>query len=178
VTRTKIALLLSFALVFASGVVVGRLAWRRPPRRHRSWLSDELNLTPEQREQMREIWSNAMRGLAPQLGSRRRALSEEQQQAIDELLNPEQLQEYKNILEEHERARRSLAEQREEAFRDAVERTKQILTPDQREKYEEMMSRMRERGPRWGPPDGNRRPRRGGPPGPPSSGLPPPNAQD
>lgn len=163
-TRTKIALLLSFALVFAAGVVVGRVAWRRPPGRHRSWLSDELNLTAEQREQMREIWSETMRGPGAEHGGSRRALAEKREEAVRELLTAEQLEQYERIQQEHEQALRSLAEQREEAFHDAVERTKEMLTPEQRRKYEEMMERMRERGPRWGRPEGERRPRRPGPP--------------
>jgi Spy/CpxP family protein refolding chaperone len=178
VTRTKIALLLSFAMVFAAGVVVGHLAWRRSPRDRRSWLGEELNLTPEQREQMRQIWSEAMGGLGAERWSRRRALAEEREQAIRELLSPEQLQEYEGILGEHERALQALAEEREKALKEAVERTKRILTPVQREEYEAMMDRVRERAARRGRGEPGRRPHRWGPPGPPPPGAPPPGEQD
>jgi Spy/CpxP family protein refolding chaperone len=180
VTRTKIALLISFGLVFAAGAVVGHLAWRwrRPTHRRRSWLSEELDLTSEQREQMREIWSDAMSGLGPELGQRRRELAEERERAVEELLSPEQMQQYQRIQQEHERALHSLAEQREEAFRNAAERTKQILTPQQREKYEKMIERMRERTSRWRGRGPHRRPHRGVRRGPAPSDADGPDARD
>jgi hypothetical protein len=72
-----------------------------------------------------------------------------------------------------------MADERRAAFEQAEARTKEILTPAQREKYEAMLSRMREseaRHPRRpGPPGGPfGRPGEGGrAPGPPLPAAPP-----
>lgn len=156
-TRTRIALLLSFALVFAAGATLGRLTARtkHPPRRG-SWLTEELDLSPQQQEQMRAIWSDVMGQVHRTHGEQRGMLATERDEALRQLLTDEQRQRYEQVLDEYERKLRLLSEQRGAAFQEGVARTKEMLTPDQREKYERMQENMREhRG---------RRPRRGGPP--------------
>ncbi len=151
------ALLVSFALVFAAGLVVGRLAWGPAtggPRAERSWLSEELNLTTEQRQQMERIWSDALGGLGAEHGDRRRALGEERERAIGELLTAEQKEQYEHILAQYHEGLQQLGRERQEAFERAFEQTREILTPEQREHYEKIMDRMHRRVPR-------RRPRRG-----------------
>jgi Spy/CpxP family protein refolding chaperone len=185
VTRTKILLVLSLAVVFAAGGAVGYAVRRQTPpeppheRRRRSWLTDELNLKPEQREQMQEIWSEAMEPTRGEFGQRGR-IYEERNEAVRALLNEDQQAEYDRILEETERRLQELSDARrrafEEAFEKAVARTKEILTPEQRQKYEEMLSRMPEPGPGPGGRRGRGRGRPGGPmpPGPPDGrGSPP-----
>ncbi len=159
-TRTKAVLLVSFVLVFVAGLAAGRLTARRRPRhRGRSWLTSELNLTPDQRDQMQEIWSEATRQpRAPRedWAQARR----ERDEAVRELLSDEQTEEYDRIIREREERRQAMADRRRKAFEDAVARTKEILTPEQRAKYDEIRSRMPERGRRgpFGP--GMRGPRR------------------
>ncbi len=145
-TRTRVALLLSFVLVLAAGFAVGRLSARAQRRGGRdSWLGRELDLTGEQREQMRAIWSEVMGRLHRDRGERRRELAAERDRAVERLLSEEQVNQYQQIMDEYERGLQALREEREAAFREAVARTKQMLTPVQRAKYEEMLERMRSR---------------------------------
>ena len=142
ITRTKVVLLVSFLLTFGAGTSVGLLISRpenRPSDKSRSWMG--LNLTDEQREQMREIWSSAMgRGRGE-----RRLLAKERDKAVVALLTEEQLPRYEQIVGEYERKMKDLSRERQRRIQEAVERTKRILTPEQVEKYEELRKRRRER---------------------------------
>lgn len=153
-SRTKAVIAVSFALVFAAGLAVGRLtAGVDTGRSGRSWLGRELELTAEQRQQMRRIWSEAMGGLRGAEGQRPGEMFEERRRAVRELLTERQLERYEEINAELERKRRQFAEQRREAFEEAIARTKEILTPEQRRKYEKLLERMRRhREDRRGPP--------------------------
>ena len=55
--------------------------------RGRSWITRELDLTAEQREQMREIWSGVMGASRQQQRDRRRAIREERDQAMQNLFS-------------------------------------------------------------------------------------------
>ena len=57
-TKTKMILIVSFLVTAAAGIGVGMLvSWPKPRYAHRSRLARELNLSSEQQEQMRKIWS-------------------------------------------------------------------------------------------------------------------------
>jgi Spy/CpxP family protein refolding chaperone len=160
--KTKIIIVICFAAAFVAGAATGWLAKesRRPPRDPSSWLTRELNLTTQQQEQMRKIWSEVMETSPREYGEKRRAIAEERNKAIVALLSDQQKAKYDQILADYNRKITELSEQRKAAFDQAVERTKQILTPDQAKKYDELMKRQRERG---GPGPGGPRPW-GGPP--------------
>jgi Spy/CpxP family protein refolding chaperone len=169
-TKIKVLLMVAFVAVFAAGGAVGLSVSRAHHRPHGpSWLAAELGLSDAQREQMHQIWSETMSNVFRNRWEQRRAIAEERDQAILDLLTDEQRTRYDAILEEYARKRKEMEAQREEAFKQAVERTKQILTPEQAAKYEELLKKRPERGP------GDRRgrgDRRGPPPGP-WSGKPP-----
>jgi len=148
-------MVLSLVLVFAAGASVGWLIARRPPG-PRSWLADELHLTAEQREQMQAIWSQVM-GRPRDEGERRAELAQKRDDAIRHLLTDEQSKQYDQIQTQYQQELLKMADERRAAFEQAEARTKEILTPAQREKYEAMLSRMRE--------SEARHPRRPGPPG-------------
>ncbi len=140
-TKTKVIVLVSFLAAFAAGTAVGLLVGRSAQTpRQRSWLSRELGLTPEQRDQMREIWSEFMRAA----GGHRRALQEERDQAVQALFTEEQKAQYEELMQEYSRKLEELAQQRRELYQQAVERTKQILSEPQRKKYEELLERRGE----------------------------------
>jgi Spy/CpxP family protein refolding chaperone len=166
-SKNKIILLVSYLVIFAAGAASGLLIPKPEYRPHgRSWLEQELNLTPAQREQMRKIWSQHI--VTDEMDNRK-ALAMERDEAVRELLNAEQLPKYEQILKEHDRKMAELSQERTEAFQKAVEQTRKILTPEQAKKYEELMKRSRERGghfsgrSRMHPEDANRE----GPPPPP-----------
>jgi Spy/CpxP family protein refolding chaperone len=95
-------------------------------------------------------------------------MAAERDQAVMDLLSEEQRAQYGEIHAEFDRKMDALSEEREAAFHEAVEKTKQILTPEQRGKYEELLTRMRERD-RRRPFGAARRGRRGPDNGPPES---------
>ncbi len=159
--KAKLVLILSLAVVFAAGLALGVLVGRlRDEGGRPSWLTRRLDLTAQQREQMHEIWSEVMRGDGRSHWERVQELRKQREDALMGLLTEQQRAEYERLRQEIDREIERLFEQRREAFEQAVERTKEILTPRQREKYEEMLSRMPEdrRGPgqRPGPPFGGR----------------------
>lgn len=176
-TKTKMLLILSFAVTFAAGAAVGILVSRpgHPPRKP-SWLTAELDLTDPQRDQMREIWSEVMRTGGRNQRDQRKAFSQQRDQAIAALLTDTQRPEYESLLQDYARQVEELAQERKRAFDEAVERTKQMLTPDQATKYDELMKSRRDRGPgdRPGPPWGGPPPAHTGPPGPPPDHRPTP----
>src|SRR5262249_38319512 len=72
---------------------------------------------------------------------RRMELDKKRDQAIRDLLTPEQLSRYEEISQEYQKGYEALAAERHKAFDDAKEATRKILTPKQRAKYDEMMTR-------------------------------------
>jgi Spy/CpxP family protein refolding chaperone len=179
-SRTKVILVAAFLLAFAAGASLGLFASNptvsQPPPRPpgprggpESFFSKELNLTQEQRETMRKIWSE-VRGPGGGPGGRddrRAALSRERDQAVLSLLSEEQRGQYQAIQQDYTAKVDAYQQERmkafEKAFEDARKRTIEILTPEQAAKYEELMKRPSGRGPGGGPPPF---PGGGGPPGP------------
>ena len=141
-----------FVLALAAGVCVGLLAGRSAsgPRRG-SLLSRELDLTREQREQMRQIWSEVMRATGERQRERRHALREEREKAVQALLTDEQKPQYEQLMEEYARRLDELSQEGRKRFEEAVEKTKQTLTEAQRKKYEEFLEKRP-----WGPHSGRR----------------------
>lgn len=140
--RARMVLIVCFCAAMFAGFAVGFALPRHPDRPdRRSWLSDELNLSPEQREQMREIWSEATDAMRSLHRERRRELRRERDEAIAALLSEEQAAEYARIENEYEEKVNALERERRAAFEEAVSRTREILTETQREKYDEMMSK-------------------------------------
>ncbi|HOW19020.1 MAG TPA: periplasmic heavy metal sensor [Phycisphaerae bacterium] len=152
---TKIVVVVGFLVAFAAGFVVGGQS-RHPaavqttrPAHHGGWLVAELNLSPQQQEQMKQIWSEtAWRGGGDR-EERRRKLAEARDRAIAALIRPEDKGRYDQILKDYAEQVAAMDREWRGSFQAAVERTKQILSPEQRTKYEELLQRhQRERGPR------------------------------
>jgi Spy/CpxP family protein refolding chaperone len=193
--RTKIVMTAAFALALCAGVAVGMLGARLPEKRGepRSWLADELQLTAEQREKMKAIWSEVSKG-REESGEKRRAIEKERTDALKAFLgklSPEQRTEYESISQKFQQDRQELDRERDTKFKEAERQTEEMLTPEQREKYKALREKRREGrgdgrggpGPGPGGPDGFRRGGRrggggggggGGPPG--MSPVPPPDS--
>jgi len=88
----------AICLVFVSGVavgVVGRRAFQ--PKKFQSVLVEELDLTPDQRHKIQQIWSEVAEHHTPVPMSEIEKADAERWQAIDELLTPEQRAQYARI---------------------------------------------------------------------------------
>ena len=70
-------------------------------------------------------------------------------------MTDEQRPRYEAVLKDYTRKDGELSEQRKQAFEEAIKRTKEILTPEQAAKYDELLTKQREKG--FGPPHGGRR---------------------
>lgn len=156
-TKTKVLLAVAFVVTLAAGVAVGLSVSRlehRPP--GPSWLSAELDLSRQQRDQMRQIWSDVIGTEERRRWEQRKALAQARDDAIVALLTEEQRPQYEKILEDFSRNMEELRQDRKRAFEQAVARTKEILTPEQAAKYDELMKKPWGRGPgeKGGPPSG------------------------
>ena len=162
----KLVVILGFVLSFAAGLVVGS-RWsglsdgasagpqdggkapttgpsqRRGPG---SWLAQELGLTSEQRAKLDEIWSAVAKKGRDDRDDQRRQYRRERDAAIADLIEPARMGEYDQILDVYAERIEEMERESREAYEQAVEQTKQILTPPQRTRYEELLKRHR-----WGP---------------------------
>jgi hypothetical protein len=120
----------------------------------RGFLSRELNLTREQRDQMRQIWAPVAARTGREYDEMRRRYRNERDEAIADFIRTQDLQAYDQILKEYQDKLTTLDQEVRAAYQMAVAQTKEILTADQRGKYEELLKRHQpgerggERGPR------------------------------
>ncbi len=149
--RAKVIILVCFVTAFAIGVGTGtasRRLMKRPDRE--SWLTRELGLTQEQQEKMKEIWSTAGMEGVRQWREKRIALGRERDEAMQGLLSEEQKAQYQAIVKSYEEKVAALEKEAAESFEAMVAKTKEILTDEQKAKYDAFLSR----GPRPGQPGG------------------------
>jgi Spy/CpxP family protein refolding chaperone len=161
----KFVVILGFILSFAAGMVIGSKGvlvseapanptpsspttqssrdggGRRSPS---GYLTAELGLSPEQRDRLDKIWSAVAK--ANDQDDRRRGYRRERDEAIADLVPPERLGDYDRVIEHYQNRVEALEQTSREAYRTAVEQTKQILTPEQRARYEALLKRHN-----WGP---------------------------
>ncbi|HEY2587634.1 MAG TPA: hypothetical protein VGI81_17945 [Tepidisphaeraceae bacterium] len=165
-TKAKPLLVLAFVVVCAAGAVVGTAVDRQlhppavvpPP--HDPLL---IGLIPEQQKQMKAIWS-AFNDTRHKLFTQRRQYGEERRAAFEALLTPEQLVQYKKIQADYDAKLKDLDDQAHVAAETAYNKSDEILTPEQRDKFHKMRDMRDRHGPGMGPPPGMGmpRPRHGG----------------
>jgi Spy/CpxP family protein refolding chaperone len=154
---TRVVVILGFLVAFGAGLVVGMKPRHAPPgpttrtASEGGWLAAELRLTPEQQAEMKKIWSGmAARGEGPR-EDRRGELLRERDAAIAALVRPEDKARYDQIQKDFADKTAALDSEFRAAFQNSVERTKQILTLEQRTKYEELLRHHEwDHGPREG----------------------------
>jgi hypothetical protein len=132
----------AICLAFVSGVgvgVVGRRAFQ--PNKFQSVLVEELDLTPDQRYRIQQTWSEVAKNHTPVPMSEIEKADAERWQAIDQLLAPQQQTRYAQIQQHFEARMQELDQGNRERTARAEEQTKQLLTPAQREKYEQILAR-------------------------------------
>lgn len=153
--KTRVMIVCLFVLAFVSGFAVSSVLTHSHHPAHdgpmpaTSWLSSELGLTKAQEEEMLKIWGNLGRPAGPEQQDRRHALSDQRDESIRKLIPAEKQKEYELILENHSKQMAELSEQRHKQFEIAVEKTKAILTEQQRTKYDAILAKRLEgrRGP-------------------------------
>ncbi len=147
--RTRWMIIFAFLIVFLAGGTVGALVGVKqqpePPTRERgpSRLVSNLGLSEEQKQQMKQIWTDAMREQMQSLEKQRRELYRDREEAIRALMTDEQLAELKAIEAEHDRKAGEIHAARREVFEQAHEKTRAILNPEQRAKFDAELDRRR-----------------------------------
>jgi Spy/CpxP family protein refolding chaperone len=151
-TRTRVLIVICFAAAFAAGISGGlAVSHRGAERRDHPRLVEQLDLTPEQASQIRDIWSQTREAMRAAMAGQRDALEDERENAIRDLLTEDQVARYEQVMDDYRRKREALREQRRAIFEHAVERTKALLTDEQRAKYEGLLEERRKQGgPAWG----------------------------
>ena len=162
---TKLVVITGFVVAFVAGLLVGIESQQtsvaspsptpatRPSNRHGGWMASELNLTPQQQEQLDKIWSETARSRMHEADDRRHELRTQRDDAILSLIPAEKKADYDAAIAKYKEQTSALDHEMKQNFDEAVRRTKEILTPEQRPKYEEWLSRHQpgDRGPRGGP---------------------------
>jgi Spy/CpxP family protein refolding chaperone len=180
---TRLVVVIGFLVSLAAGLAIG-LTTRagvpkpehKPPGERGSWLAQQLDLTPEQREQLDAIWSETARRGGREQWQQRSQLRRERDDAIAALIPEDRRESYQQLLDDFAARSEAMEAQWRESFHAAVQRTREILTPQQLTKYEELMSRHSPGsgpgGPEGGPDLGGRPGSRGGSSGRPGPGGP------
>jgi hypothetical protein len=139
-TKITILLVLMFVLALTAGMVAGRaMAGRRVQRPFQgSALSEELQLSPEQIEQMRPIWE-AARDKARACGKVAEQIQREHEQQLTEMLTEDQKARYQKLSWQNHQKIAAQDEERKVAFRQAILSTKKILRPEQWRAYERIL---------------------------------------
>jgi Spy/CpxP family protein refolding chaperone len=162
---TKVVVIIGFLISFSAGLVVGLsvrpepipiVSNRESSTRDRprnpgpgSFLAAHLKLNREQREEMDKIWSEPFgRGRFEQ-DKKRRQFRDERDEAIAALVRPAEYDKYDQVLKTYADRLSELDKEAKAAFEKAVEKTKLILNPEQRVKYEEFLTKHQ--GDRRGP---------------------------
>ena len=160
----KIMVVIGFLVAFAAGLAVG-FEMRRtshaqaptttePPvrttgpstRGSRSpggWIASELKLDAEQRKKMDAIWSDVARGGREESDKERDALRKKRDEAILALVGADNKATYDDLQKQYRDDQQAMERKMRGRFEKAVEETKAILTPEQREKYEQLLARHR-----------------------------------
>jgi Spy/CpxP family protein refolding chaperone len=153
--------LVACGLMLAAGLVVGRVTALKagPPRPTTgpaAWFDEQLNLTPDQRKQMDNIWGETWQK-RERLWERQRSIDGDREKAIKDLLTDEQKAKY-DELQQQFRAKRGEFEKEFGKIRaEADEKSRALLDDTQKKRWDELKAereRMRGRhgrGPRGGP---------------------------
>jgi hypothetical protein len=151
----KVILVVGFLITFGAGLAVGwqfrghdalaaPAATTRPTSRS-GFLEAELGLTAEQREQMKKIWSDTAHRGGREQEDRRRQFRKERDEAIAALIRPDDRAKYDLVLKTYSEKNSAMEREWRGNYERSVERTKQILSPEQRKKYEEILKKQENR---------------------------------
>lgn len=134
-------------LALCAGVVAGMLVTRLPGASAKSALgpaasmslSEQLQLTPRQRKQMRAIWE-PIRDEIQQCFRQANDLQRQRDDEIVSILTDQQKAQFQKISKKYADKYAELDARREKTFQDAVERTRKILNHTQRAQYDKIIA--------------------------------------
>ena len=147
--KLKALLIVACVLALGAGVFAGMVVSRLPARNtngtavvalpaDHSELSDELQLSPSQRDQMRVIWEG-VRSKVHDTFDEAQLLQKQRDESIVAILTPEQKAKYMALTQQTADRFSALGVQRDAVFRTGVEETKKLLDDAQKEKYDRIL---------------------------------------
>jgi len=155
--KAKLTMTLLFVLAMGSGVLAGILVTRLPSAtpvqaQSRSPLAEDLRLTSDQTDRMRQIWET-VRGKVDECFLRAQEVQKRRDHALMALLTDEQKGRFAKFQQDYDRSLASLKSERDAAFQAAVKSTEQILSPAQKQRYREILKSRLGREPNFDAPD-------------------------
>ena len=143
--RRETLLVMLTILAVGAGVVAGMVVSRLPaPAKAatgQSALAQELQLSAQQSEEMRTIWEGVRDKVRTGYESADR-LNRQRDQAIQAMLTPEQKAQFEKLTRDFADRFTDLRKDRDAAFAQAVEKTRKLLSDEQRQKYDELLKAM------------------------------------
>jgi hypothetical protein len=151
----KILLIVGFAIAFGAGWMMSSGFERRqrqeqqsqastataPTTRpgRRGFLASELSLTTEQNEKMKVIWSDMAHRGGREEWDRRNLFRKERDEAIAALIRPEDKEKLDQVQKSYAEKNAAMDKEMRASYETAVEKTREILAPEQLKKYEEFL---------------------------------------
>ncbi|HUB25394.1 MAG TPA: Spy/CpxP family protein refolding chaperone [Tepidisphaeraceae bacterium] len=159
--HSNLVLLSTAAVVMGAGVMVGRVTAQYPrqdqhlhqlsPGGHgHSWIDDQLNLTPDQKQKMDAIWDQTRKKMQA-IFDGRHTTETDRDQAMRQLLTPDQWAQYQKINDQFRAKRDEQFKERNKLIQEANEASRALLDDTQQKKWDALTKLMRER---HGPPGG------------------------
>ncbi|HVT82385.1 MAG TPA: hypothetical protein VHM90_17205 [Phycisphaerae bacterium] len=140
--RFEILLVVLTVLALGAGLTAGLLSSRLPAQSDQdssiSPLQAELDLTPAQREQMKQIWEGAQAKVLRAFNDAQ-ALQKNRDDEIIRMLTDEQREKFAELSKKYADQYDELQQNREKVLNNAVERTMEILNDKQRIKYQAIL---------------------------------------
>lgn len=160
-TGVKILLIGLTALGLSAGVVAGMLVSRIPattagagerPTSVSAIASPlaELDLTPEQQQQMQKIWEGVRRDVQGCF-DQAQGLQKQRDEAIISLLSEEQKAKFAEISKQFHDLDVKITGHRQRLLGSAIEQTKKLLNDEQRKKYDQILQNRLGKVPTTGP---------------------------
>ena len=134
----KLIIFLGFILSLAAGVIAGKLVWRPAAPSAGSALEAELGLSRDQCDRIRAIWEPLQKSASDTYAQAQR-VELEREAAYKALMTPQQIEQYARLKQDYDERVLALKAKRDQDFHEAVDKTRQLLMPEQREKYEQML---------------------------------------
>ncbi len=133
-----------FTVALGTGFVVG-MGMTRPPIgpkiQGHSWLVDKLQLSPEQSEKIKAVWSENLHDTGKRRSDSIKQFRKDRDDALMSLLSPEQKAAYEKILAHYNDQITELNREQEAQFQAAAGKTKDLLDDHQRQIYDELLKK-------------------------------------
>ena len=156
----KLIVTIGFLVAFAAGLTVGFETRKSAPAaqppttkpsgpQRSGFLREALNLSPDQQEKMKKIWGDGPPANFKDQRERRDKCRGERDEAVLGLMTAEQKEKYDQIQKDYRAKVDAIDQELRADFQKKVEQTKEILTPEQQTKYDELLARRQpfDRGP-------------------------------